>query len=943
MISYSKKKNQDYFILCEGDNAASIYYELDDFWGVKKAADDLQNDILKVSKQKPELVNSLEDLNNQVVIIGTVGKSKIIDKLVSEGKIDVNSIKGKWESFLIQVVDAPFDGVEKAVVIAGSDKRGTIFGIYHISQEIGVSPWYWWADVPVEKKESLYIKKGTYQFGEPSVKYRGIFLNDEAPSLTTWVDKNYGSFNHEFYEKVFELLLRQKANYLWPAMWKPRIFNEEDPMNPVMADKYGIVMGTSHHEPMMRSWEEWGKVGKGEWNYDTNQENIYNFWAEGLERVKDFESVVTVGMRGDGDEAMIEGGTVEENKNLLEKIIADQRKIIEDKTGKEANEVPQLLALYKEVQSFYEAGMELPEDITLMLADDNFGNIRKLPAKEDRKRSGGYGMYYHFDYVGGPRSYQWINTVPLQKIWEQMKMTYDYGVDRIWIVNVGDLKPMEFPISFFLEMAWDINKWNQEKIADFALKWVENQFGEKYASDIQDIILKYTKYNGRRKPEIVEENTYSLIHYREAERVLADFNKIVDKAEEIYDLLDENKKDAFFQLILYPSRASRNILKMHVYAGLNQLYAKQGRVIANDYAEMTRKTFQDEASDTEYYNKEMANGKWDGIMLQPHIGKSNWRGPQENTMPEVKEINVISGSKLGLALEGSCEVWPGSNEECSLPEFSVYSDESHYFEIFNQKSDSFNYKISPKDQWVKVNKSSGELDKQQRIEVSIDWENAPVGKDINSTILVSGAGDEQEIKLKVFNPAEPALSDLKEMTFIESNAYISIEAEHYLRNIEKNNVEWIKVPDYGRTLSSMIISPSTADSFSVSDQSPSLEYSLYVFNPGEVKVQVYTAPSLNVNRDRGLKYAINFDRQEKVVVDTFPVEYDANYDYPEWMNGVMDNVRINESTHYLEEEGYHTLKISMVDPAVVIQKIVIDFGGVEPSYLGPPESPYNKA
>src|SRR5690554_2613501 len=262
-------------------------------------------------------------------------------------------------------------------------------------------------------------------------------------------------------------------------------------------------------------------------------------------------------MRGDGDEAMIENGTVEENKNLLEKIIADQRNIIAANINKNLEQVPQILALYKEVQSFYEAGMELPEDITLMLADDNFGNIRKLPAEKDRNRNGSYGMYYHFDYVGGPRSYQWINTVPLQKIWEQMKMTYHHGVDRIWIVNVGDLKPMELPIDFFLAMAWDINRWDHETIGEYHIQWAEEQFGSKYAREIAEILQRYTKYNGRRKPEIVEEDTFSLINYREGERVLAEFEEITEMAEKIYEVLEPEKKDAFFQLVLYPTKIGR--------------------------------------------------------------------------------------------------------------------------------------------------------------------------------------------------------------------------------------------------------------------------------------------------------------------------------------------------------------------------------------------------
>ncbi|MDQ2086476.1 glycosyl hydrolase 115 family protein [Herbivorax sp. ANBcel31] len=943
MIVCKKESNQQYFLLSSKESIVNLYCDCKDFWGVQRAVKDLQKDFNRVTTKTPKLFHKMDKISKQVVIIGTIGKSPLIDHLIKTAKINLDDIKGKWESFVIQVVNSPMEGIEQALVIAGSDRRGTIFGVYHLSQEIGVSPWYWWADVPVKKSDQLLLKSDRYKFGEPSVKFRGIFLNDEFPSLSCWVHKNYGeNYNHHFYERVFELILRLKANYLWPAMWKPRMFNEEDPLNPVYADKYGIVMGTSHHEPMMRSWVEWELKGNGDWNYYTNRENLYDFWEKGVKRVKDYEGTVTVGMRGDGDEAMIEGGTVEENKNLLEKIISDQRKIIEDKFDKKASDVPQILALYKEVQNFYEAGMEIPEDITLMLADDNFGNIRKLPSKKDRSRIGGYGMYYHFDYVGGPRSYQWINTVPLQKIWNQMKMTYDYGVYRVWIVNVGDLKPMELPISFFLEIAWDIYKWKEDNISLFVLKWVKEQFGNNYAEDIADIIKKYTKHNGIRKPEIVYENTFSLLNYREAERVLSELNQAVEKAEKIYDSLEDIKKDAFFQLVLYPIRASRNILKMHVFAGLNQLYAIQGRAMANDYAKLTEKTFNDESEDTRYYNEEMSSGKWNLMMIQPHIGKSNWRGPEDNYMPEVKTITLTAGSQMALSVEGSSKTWTDDGSTCNLPEFSVYTDEKHYFELFNKKSDSFEYKLEKSEPWIILSQTSGKIIKQERIEVEIDWSNAPKGESITSSITVQGNNKNFYINIKISNPDEPSIDSLPKMTFIESKGYISIEAKHFKESTKANDAKWVNVPDYGRTLSSMITLPFTSNSFSPSENSPTLEYGVYISNPGKIKVMVYTAPSLNVNRDRGLKFAIGFDLEEKKIVDTFPKTFDATEEYPLWSEGVMNNVRIYESIHNIEKAGYHTLKISMIDPGIVIQKIVLDMGGVMPSYLGPPESFYKK-
>ncbi|HOA41627.1 MAG TPA: glycosyl hydrolase 115 family protein [Halanaerobiales bacterium] len=941
MIEFKKAGiNHDDFILVEEEFIADLYVDREDYWGVIRAAEDLQKDIKAVTGKKPEIIKEEGSLKGNGIFVGTIGKSQLIDRLAREGKLELEEIKGKWESFSIQILPKPLPGIEKGLFIIGSDKRGTIFGIYELSRQIGVSPWYWWADVPVQKREAIYVKAGIYNQGEPAVKYRGIFLNDEAPSLVTWVENKYGSFNHHFYEKVFELLLRLKANFLWPAMWKPRVFNEEDPLNPVMADKYGIVMGTSHHEPMMRSWEEWGKIGQGEWNYRTNQANIYDFWYKGLERVKDFESIVTVGMRGDGDEAMAQDG--EDSRRLLEKIIQDQREIINKVTGKDPAQVPQALALYKEVQTYYEAGLAIPEDITLILTDDNFGNVRMLPAKEERNRPGGYGMYYHFDYVGGPRSYQWINTVPLQKIWDQMNLTYQHGVDRIWIVNVGDLKPMELPIDFFLAMAWDINRWGHDSIGEYHLQWAEEQFGSKYAREIAEILQRYTKYNGRRKPEIVEEDTFSLVNYREGERVLAEFEEIVGLAEKIYNSLESEKKDAFFQLVLYPARASRNVMKMHLYAGKNHFYASQGRSSTNDYAELTEKTFKEEAADTDYYNKELAGGKWYGMMLQPHIGKANWRGPEKNTMPGVKEIEILPGSDMGVYLEGALEAIDPEERKGSLPVFSKYTGDEYYLEIFNKKADSFAYTIEVEEAWIKVSKAAGRVEKEERIMVSIDWDQVPLGEDIEGKLIISGTGKDYEVRIQVFNPASPDFAELEEMTFVESKGYISIEAEHYSRKVAVEGISWERLADYGRTLSSMLALPVGDKSFLPPETGPYLEYRLYFFTPGEVEITLYTAPTLNFDRRHGLRYAISLDGGEPVIADLFPVDYDADYSCPPWMQAVLENVHKSRTRHLVKEKGYHSLRIQMVDPGIVFQKIVIDTGGVKPSYLGPPESYFRR-
>lgn len=937
----SRYEDGDFKLVYDGA-AADLYVDDQDYPGVKRAFSDLRDDIERVTGVQPTIKQGISELSGPVVIAGTIGRSGLIDQLIREGKLDTEDIQGKWESYVIQIVANPLPSVEFGLVIAGSDKRGTIYGIYEISRQIGVSPWYWWADVTPTRRDDLVIRLDKpYKQGEPSVKYRGIFLNNEAPSLSGWARKKFGGFNHKFYVKIFELILRLKGNFLWPAMWKPSSFYRDDPLNGKLADEYGIVMGTSHHEPMTRSWAEWERYGEGEWNYSTNREKLLSFWKDGIQISKDYEKLVTIGMRGDGDEPMMEDGSLEQQMAVMESIIRDQRAILAEVVGRDAREIPQVFALYKEVQEFWENGLDVPEDVMILLANDNFGNIRMLPKEAERNRAGGYGMYYHFDYVGGPKSYRWLATVPFAKIWEQMRMTYDYGVDRLWIVNVGDLKAHEVPTEFFLDLAYDVERWNKDNLREFTSRWAEREFGSEHAEKIGEIVWKYIKYNGRRKPEHIEPHTYSLLHYGEAENVLAQYDALVEAAEAIYEQLPENKKAAFYQLVLYPVRGSRNVLKLNVYTGLNRLYGEQGRAAANLYADLVAQVFEEEAADTDYYNNTLANGKWSGVMMNGHIGQKGWRIPERNIMPEVKRLDLEPGSDMGVAVEGSAEIWCDDGSVITqLPQFNSLTKDRHFLEVFNRRQDPFQIELIVSDPWIKVSGDSV-VKEQQRFWVDIDWQQAPKGS-LTGQIEILGTDKKITVTIKAVHYDEDEFANLERMTFIETDGYISIEAEHYSKNEPFGEVKWERIPDYGRTLSSMAVFPTTSPVMDPPEKSPFLEYSVLINTPGELTVTVYTAPTNNIDRRRGLCYGISFDDQPVQIVDTFPKENDAFYTSPLWSIGVMDNVRKTITKHQILEPGVHKLRFWMVDPAVVLQKIVIDTGGLKPSYLGPPESYFKR-
>ena len=633
-----KTKKGD-FPLATATHIASIYVDNNDDWLVHNAASLLQDDIEMVTGHKPEIISSLPSSSKNIVIIGTINGSETIHQLIKEKKLNVDNVQNKWEAFKLQTISNPVKGVNSALVIVGSDKRGAAYGVFELSQQIGVSPWYWWADVPLKKKSEIYIKKGSYNYGSPSVKYRGIFINDEAPAFSRWTKEKFGGVNHLVYEKMFELLLRLKANYLWPAMWG-NAFNDDDTLNPVLANKWGIVMGTSHHEPMLRAQQEWKRYGKGAWDYSTNDSMLRAFWKKGIENMDHHESIVTIGMRGDGDKPMTQGTAI----GLLEKIVADQRKIIAEVTGKPASETPQDWALYKEVQDYYDKGMRVPDDVTLLLCDDNWGNIHKLPKLTDKPRSGGYGIYYHFDYVGGPRNYKWLNTNNIARVWEQMHLAYEYGAKNIWVVNVGDLKPMEFPISFFLDYAWNVNKWNEDNLKDYYFHWAGKQFGTTHAKEIGEILEKYSQYASRRKPELLNENTYSIENYNEANRITDKWNKLQDEAEKISNKMPLEYQDAFFELVLHPVKACANLQDMYTAVAWNHFYANENNFLANKYADEAKQFYANDSLISAEYNQ-LNNGKWNHMMDQTHIGYTYWQEPRSQKMPEVIYVSQAATSQ----------------------------------------------------------------------------------------------------------------------------------------------------------------------------------------------------------------------------------------------------------------------------------------------------------
>lgn len=823
----------DRFTLVEDGRPNPIFVSSGENTAILRAANNLVEDFERVTGVKPAM--SENGKAERAIIIGSLD-SPLVKEMILNGKFSDEELKGCIEKYLIRTISNPVEGVDEALVIVGSDRRGTVYGIYEISEQIGVSPWYDWMDVPVKKQQNLSIARGSYTAGEPAVRYRGIFLNDEAPCLTGWVEHTYGTDygDHRFYERMFELVLRLRGNFMWPAMWS-WAFYADDPINSKTADEMGIIMGTSHHEPMARNHQEWArKRGEyGAWDYGTNKKVLDRFFREGIERAKDTEDLITIGMRGDGDAAM--GGKeghddeyVPDYKyliDMMQKIFDNQRKIIKNVTGKPASERPQVWALYKEVQTLYEKGLRVPDDVTILLSDDNWGDVRKLPNAEERKRAGGWGMYYHVDYVGAPRNTKWLNVTPVQNLWEQMQLTYEYGVDRLWVLNVGDMKPMEYPITLFLDMAWNPERFSAENLKEHTVDFCRQQFGEDQAVEAARIFNLYSKYAGRVTPEMLDRNTYNL-ETGEWKQVSDEFIKLEAEAMRQYMTLPEDTKDAYFQLILFPVQALANLYEMYYAQAMNNALYKANDPAANMWADKVEACFARDKFLTNQYNNEMADGKWKNMMIQKHIGYRGWNDNfPEDTLPMI---------------------------------FRIENDEQ----------------------------------------------------------LPSG------------------------YTFASGDGCVVIEAPHIYSKQNSAEGEWKLIPDMGRTLGGVALFP-----YDVPVDGAKLTYRMTI--PSDVKkvtVHIATKSTLAFHDAEGHSYRVGFkgapsvDRCFNDKLNENPENIYSIY-YPTVAGRVaVEKIELDLPAGVSEYE----LEIQPLDPGIVFEKIVVDFGGYQKSYLMGNESSYTR-
>ena len=953
------------FSLAGNGAVADLVVDDEDRNTVRLAVRLFAEDIERVTGRKAGIKNSLESAASNCVIVGTLDHSRFIKQLIRRKKISVADIEGQWESCLIQSVERPFKGIEKALVIAGSDRRGTAYGLLELSKQMGVSPWVYFADVPPKKRDAILIDAGRFVQTSPSVKYRGIFINDEMWGLRPWAmntlapaeGKGIGPTTHR---KIFELLLRLKANFLWPAMHQQtKPFNCYE-QNRVAADEYGIVMGSSHIEPMLRNnmgGAEWDREYPDEpWDYVSNRDHIYAYWEKRARENGQYENVYTLGKRGKDDHA---GSDI--TVPVLEQIFTDQRTILKTWVNQDILQVPQVLIPYTEVLGLYNKGLKVPDDVIICWPDDNFGNIRQLPNARERKRSGGSGIYYHFQWLNGATSaYPWLCTSPLALTWSEMKKAYDFNVRDLWVVNVGDIKPAEINIEHFMQMAWDISAFQENDPRGFLEAWAARDFGEQYAAKIADIMARHYELGYARRPEHMvmyrardKHYTYdwfSMTNYNdEAQQRVDAYDQLVEDTDALYASLPVEKKDAFFQMVVYNVKGAALHNRKVIYAHKSQVYGQQERASASVYAARAQQAEQAIKALIRRYNTGLVTvgAKWNHMASLPGPWGGQW---QQWAMPPGGDYPGNGGPRMGLAVEGG--------QDKILPGFSVYNRDKRFVDLFNRGNGVVHWSARTSGDWVKLSESSGTLADDTRIWVTIDWDKAPKGaaQDGHVTFAWSSsssnvwtsyetmnesqraafrdgslgkrdAGNVFEVALSVFNPESPSVASVT--GFVESHGYISMEAEHYARKVDKASAAWHVLEGLGRTGDSVTVLPTTIPSVaSVEDivsQSPVLEYDLYSFTEGPVDVQFNCVPSNAINADYGVRLAVSVDQGTPVLTKRT-------------RRDVLANLMTLEARLDMPKPGQHRLKVWMVDPGVIIDKIILDFGGVKESYLGPPES-----
>ncbi len=942
------------FTLASPRQTAAILYDASDAAVVKRAAELFAADVEAVTGRRPQVTSATGE-TGPAVIVGTVGGSALIRRLSEAGKIDTAPLEGAWERYLIQTVANPLPGIRKALVIAGSDRRGAAYGLFTLSELIGVSPWYWWADVPVKKHAALHVDAPPTYSQTPSVRYRGIFLNDEDWGLTPWASQTFeperGNIGPRTYAKVCELLLRLKANYLAPAMHPVSTSFNQIPENKLVADTFAIVMGSTHCEPLLlNTASEWDTKTMGPWNYDKNKEGINRVLTQRVRENSPYENVYTLALRGLHDGAMSTTLPMHEKVRMLQQALLDQRRILAENIDRPVETVPQAVTPYKEVLEIYSNGLELPDDVTIVWPDDNYGYMKRLSGVREQRRTGRSGVYYHVSYLGVPHSYLWFSTTPPSLMYEELRKAYDTTADRLWLLNCGDLKGSEMQVSLFLDMAWDIGRFTADNVVTYPARWLAGIFGEAYYDRLEAMTREHLRLAFPRKPEYMgwgyhwnrfdhnceqlTDTDFSFTNYDEAPRRLEAYRKLGARAEALLHEIGDEARPAFYQLVYYPLRGAELMNRMTLGGQRNRWYARQGRAATNAVRDEVQRCYDSLQVITRGYNS-LLGGKWNHMMSM----RQNYDGVSAYfNLPHLATHDAAGAPRLALQVAG--EDVTGARAFHALPAFDNYLRRTYPVEIYNRGGGTLAWTAHASEPWVVLSKSAGKTADEERITVGIDWEKAPSGNAVPAQIVFRAGEQSEKVLVSLFNPTAPSRAELRGI-YVENNGCVSIPAAGCHRVRENDRIKITAVEDLGIEGPALQLGDPTAPlQIFRSRDVPCAEYDFYAFDAGSVDVYTYVLPTFPLHADRDFRIGenTNTDTKYSVQIDdgALATPSSSHVEYSQvWFESVLRNCAVNKSTLHIDKPGRHTLRIRVGDPGIVLQKIVLDFGGMKRSYLGP--------
>lgn len=942
------------FTLASPRQTAAILYDASDAAVVKRAAELFAADVEAVTGRYPQVTSATGE-TGPAVIVGTVGGSALIRRLSEAGKIDTAPLEGAWERYLIQTVANPLPGIRKALVIAGSDRRGAAYGLFTLSELIGVSPWYWWADVPVKKHAALHVDAPPTYSQTPSVRYRGIFLNDEDWGLTPWASQTFeperGNIGPRTYAKVCELLLRLKANYLAPAMHPVSTSFNQIPENKLVADTFAIVMGSTHCEPLLlNTASEWDTQTMGPWNYDKNKEGINRVLTQRVRENSPYENVYTLALRGLHDGAMSTTLPMHEKVRMLQQALLDQRQILAENIDRPVETVPQAFTPYKEVLEIYSNGLELPDDVTIVWPDDNYGYMKRLSGVREQRRTGRSGVYYHVSYLGVPHSYLWFSTTPPSLMYEELRKAYDTTADRLWLLNCGDLKGSEMQVSLFLDMAWDIGRFTADNVVTYPARWLAGIFGEAYYDRLEAMTREHLRLAFPRKPEYMgwgyhwnrfdhnceqlTDTDFSFTNYDEAPRRLEAYRQLGARAEALLHEIGDEARPAFYQLVYYPLRGAELMNRMTLGGQRNRWYARQGRAATNAVRDEVQRCYDSLQVITRGYNS-LLGGKWNHMMSM----RQNYDGVSAYfNLPHLATHDAAGAPRLALQVAG--EDVTGARAFHALPAFDNYLRRTYPVEIYNRGGGTLAWTAHASEPWVVLSKSAGKTADEERITVGIDWEKAPSGNAVPAQIVFRAGEQSEKVLVSLFNPTAPSRAELRGI-YVENNGCVSIPAAGCHRVRENDRIKITAVEDLGIEGPALQLGDPTAPlQIFRSRDVPCAEYDFYAFDAGSVDVYTYVLPTFPLHADRDFRIGenTNTDTKYSVQIDdgALATPSSSHVEYSQvWFESVLRNCAVNKSTLHIDKPGRHTLRIRVGDPGIVLQKIVLDFGGMKRSYLGP--------